>query len=255
MTCTDAQRLLDAYLDGELDLVHHLAVEDHVRACVSCSGRIQGYREVRRVLGAESLYSRAPTPLEHRVRLTVRDAKRSRRLAALASWRSLATAAALLLVAALGWRLTELRPRPADDDLLMRELVASHVRSLMPGHLTDVPSSDQHTVKPWFAGKLDFSPPVVDLQGEGFPLAGGRLDYAGNRPIAALVYRRRQHTINLFVWPVGSSPVPARGSGARQGFNLVRWTRAGMAFCAVSDLNAAELGEFAQLIQGRVPND
>ncbi len=261
MTCSDIQPLVHAYVDGELDLIRHLAVEDHVRDCASCAARVRAHHELRAALGSESFYFRAPASLEQRVRSALGGAAGRRRsrfaawpalAARAAAWPSLAAAAAIVLAAVFGWRLLGPASRPAPNDLLTAELVASHVRSLMPGHLTDVPSSDQHTVKPWFAGRLDFSPPVADLRDAGFPLAGGRLDYVGNRPVAALVYGRRLHTINLFVWPAGSGSEAGEWAEARRGYNLVGWTRAGMRFCAVSDLNATELREFARLVQERL---
>ena len=136
--------------------------------------------------------------------------------------------------------------RQADSDRLEAELVGSHVRALMVSHLTDVASSNQHTVKPWFQGKLNYSPPVRDLEQDGFPLVGGRLDYLAGKPVAALVYRRDGHMINLFIWP----DAHARSSdvSGREGYNVVRWTKDGMTYSAVSDLNLHELRAFSDLM-------
>ena len=163
----------------------------------------------------------------------------------------LAVAASVALIVATGWGLSRVLLVRSDDAFLTQELVAGHVRSqMLPSHRFDVASSDAHTVKPWFEGKLDFSPPVKDLAEQGFPLAGGRLDYLHNRQVAALVYQRRKHSINLFIWP--SSPadeVPPK-QATRQGFHTFQWTSSGMVFAAVSDLNESELQEFVRLIQG-----
>jgi anti-sigma factor RsiW len=170
---------------------------------------------------------------------------RKRRSARL-SWAWTSIAAAAVLVAMVAWRVGPMTFRPSPEDFLAQEVLASHVRSLMASHLTDVPSSDQHTVKPWFNGRLDFSPPVKDLSAEGFPLVGGRLDYLEDRPIAALVYQRRKHFINLFIWP---SPPSKQKSFTRQGYNLFRWAQSGMTYWAVSDLNWTELKEFVRLVE------
>ena len=140
---------------------------------------------------------------------------------------------------------------PSTEEILTREVVSGHVRSLMANHLTDVPSSDRHTVKPWFNGKLDFSPPVQDFVKQGFPLVGGRLDYLNNRPAAALVYARDKHLINLFIWPSSDSSDAGTKSETRQGYHVFHWTRSGMTYWAVSDVEKSQLQEFVQLVQNQ----
>src|SRR5438445_531491 len=173
-------------------------------------------------------------------------ARSRRRIAAPVLWRSLALAASLAVVAVGSWRLALQR---AAGGALTDQVLASHVRSLMPGHLTDVVSADQHTVKPWFNGKLDFSPPVYDFAGRGFPLIGGRLDYVSERAVAALVYGRRQHLIHVFLWPAVQGPVGGPDVATRQGYHLLHWTTPDYAYWVVSDLGMAELHDFAQLVQ------
>ena len=151
---------------------------------------------------------------------------------------------------AAGWGLVRVLPARSADELLTQELVASHVRSqMLPSHRFDVASSDPHTVKPWFEGKLDYSPPVKDLVGQGFPLVGGRLDYLHNRPVAALVYQRRKHSIDLFIWPSAPGSETTSRMVTRQGYHLFQWTQSGMTFWIVSDLNERELQNFVNLIK------
>jgi len=244
--CRDVRNLLNAYSDGELDLVRRLQAEHHLAECTACTEHEQGVRLLREAVVAAAPYYRAPDSLRARVqRGAVPPVPAGRRRVVPYASAGLGVAAAGLLVAGL----VLMRPSGPADDRVTDQLLASHVRSLQVDHLTDVASSDRHTVKPWFRGKLDFSPQVPDLKADGFPLTGGRLDYAADRPVAALVYMRRQHVINLFTWPEPGDDVwPAKPSG-RQGFEVRAWRGAGMAYRAVSDLNADELGEFVGLFR------
>ena len=167
-------------------------------------------------------------------------------------WAWLATAASIILAAALVWTLVPGLPGHRRPGMIAEEVVSSHIRSLQAGHLIDIESTDQHTVKPWFDGKLDFAPPVKDFSDQGFPLVGGRLDYLNHRNVAALVYGRRKHFINVFIWPVDESAVSAvlpRQSVGMQGYNVICWQHAGMNFCAVSDDNAIDLQVLVDLLQ------
>jgi anti-sigma factor RsiW len=174
----------------------------------------------------------------------LRQATRVSTIRRAAPW---AVAAALVLSVGVGVGLW--RASGSGRDAFADQIVDSHVRSLMAGHLLDVNSTDQHTVKPWFSGKLDFSPPVVDLALTGYPLIGGRLDYVGGRPVAALVYKRREHTINVFVSPGRDATEVPAGARSIRGFQVHHWTRAGMSVWAVSDLNDSELTEFCRALE------
>ena len=247
MICEQSSSRLQAYFDGELDVTHSLEVEEHLHVCAECSRSYDGLRALRQSLRRDDLRYQPPAGLEARIKSAVRSeaGERSKRF----SWRWLvpACSAVILLIVFAGYLLT----RSSTDDLVAGEIVSRHVRSLMTsGHLIDVPSEDPHTVKPWFDGKLDFSPPVKDLTSAGFALIGGRLDYIANRPVAALIYQRRKHQINVFIWPsAGGDAKPA--AEVRQGYNLIHWTKSGMTYWAVSDLNLAELQELAEQLQNQ----
>jgi anti-sigma factor RsiW len=250
VSCQETQDLIHGYMDGELDLVHSIELEQHVKGCPSCSQALKVQQDLKTALQASPLRFAAPRELDRRIRASLREAGATppahRRFVWLPAWRSAGAVAALALVAVISWDRGRATRAPSGDDLVAQEVIDSHVRSLMANHLEDVPSTDQHTVKPWFNGKLDFSPPVEDLAKEGFPLVGGRLDYLENRPVAALVYQRRKHFINLFIWP--SMHDSGQGAVMRQGYNLLHWTQSGMVFWAASDLNNSELQEFVKLI-------
>ena len=254
MICNETLRLLDAYVDNELDLRGALEMEEHLARCPACGAEEKSLRELQ--ASARTMLTRYPMPpgLEARLRevvhaeeaeppaQAVRPPRRAWRWAALAP---AAAAAALLVVA--GPRLWS---RPSEASVA-DAVVAAHVRSLLANHLTDVASSDQHTVKPWFQGKLDYSVSVTDWAAEGYPLVGGRLDYVEDTAAAALVYRRAQHVVNLFVWPskrVGDEPLQRL---SRRGYSAYCWAKDGMHYWAVSDLNEAELQKFVELVRRR----
>ncbi len=250
MNCEAARPLLHAYVDGELDLVKSLELEAHVSSCPACTHEQTSLRALRTAFANSTLYHDAPAQLRRRVRTAVRDARRAEAGRGITflhlGWAGAAAAAVLLI------SLTVRAVLPfgsAPGDLMAREVVDDHLRSLTQNHLTDVLSTNQHTVKPWFDGKLSFAPPVKDFAAEGFPLVGGRLDYLDNRPAAAIVYRRRQHIINLFISPAPHANDSAPLSQVRAGYNIVEWTRSEMRFWAVSSLNAGELSHFAQIVR------
>lgn len=245
MNCAESKLLLHAYTDGELDLVRSLEVEQHLQTCAACAGKSQVLLSLRSALRHPELAHGAPPSLRQKVREIIqpRDPEPApSRVPWL--WQWLAAGAAALAVVVL-----ILRPAgPANGDLLANEIVSSHVRSLMAGHLTDVVSSDQHTVKPWFNGKLDFAPDVKDFAAQGFPLVGGRLDYLNGHAVAALVYRRNQHYINVFAWPADHAAGEKTGTESHRGFNLISRDANGLHYVLVSDLNPGELGELADLV-------
>jgi anti-sigma factor RsiW len=251
--CKDAERLLDGYADRELDLAHSLEIENHLRECGACSERHESRRLLHSALSNPSLYFNAPRDLRGKVQSSLRKRAKAEAAPRVLSLPWLTAAVPLAVAAIVILIFVPLLRGPSADELLSRELVSSHVRSLMANHLADVASSDEHTVKPWFAGKLNFSPEVVDLKQQGFPLAGGRLDYVDNKPVAALVYRRQKHFINLFVWPSGSAADAEMKAISRQGYNLFHWIKDGMTYWAVSDLNASELRQFARQVQNQPP--
>jgi anti-sigma factor RsiW len=196
-------------------------------------------------------YYSAPLPLRQSVRVALRDAGREAAGKHVQPyWQWAAIAAAILLVASVAWNIVQLRPRGAEDSIA-ENILADHIRSLIGTHLMDVVSTDQHTVKPWFAGKLDFSPPVQNLDADGFPLAGGRIEYIADRRVAALIYYRRKHIINLFIWPAAERDATSQGGTAlltRNGYNILHWTSGSMTYWAVSDVSVADLKIFRNLL-------
>ena len=246
MECREVEGLLGAYLDGELDPAASASVQGHAETCAICRERLANLESIGRMVRRAPYYP-APEALRARVMHA--------RPRASATSRLLGWAAAAVIVVSLTGSIVFVRSstrsaRTTDAvDTIAQEVVSSHLRALMEAHLFDVRSTDQHTVKPWFLGKLDFSPPVTDLAKAGFPLTGGRLDYVAGRPVAALVYTRGQHTINVFVWPEASDAARSPAARAIRGFHVRHWTHAGMFYWAVSDVNDADLDQFVQLLQ------
>jgi anti-sigma factor RsiW len=250
LNCRGIRTLIHGYVDGELDLMTSLRVERHLQRCPECAQAQANLQEIRASIKSSDLQTQTPPGLAKRLQSAVRQASRAGRPRLLRTGPLLAVAASLALMMTAVWGLPRVRLSRPDDSFLIREVVAGHVRSqMLPSHQFDVASADPHTVKPWFEGKLDFSPPVKDLADQGFPLVGGRLDYLHNRAVAALVYQRRKHSINLFTWPSSPDDEGMPRTAARQGFHLIRWTGSKMTYWAVSNLNEGELEEFVRLIQ------
>jgi mycothiol system anti-sigma-R factor len=274
MNCQEIADLMDGYLDGELDALTSQKIEQHLRDCPKCEQAYEVETAMAHAISQTAPYYKAPLELRERIQVSLREAIGAptsrgaagegllpvRRPEAVRRgvffdmpWNWLALAAAIVLAAIVASSFLPRLRQPGADQFLATQLIASHVRSLMASHLTDVASSDQHTVKPWLDVKLDFAAPVVDLSGDGFPLVGGRLDYLDNHSAAALVYQRRKHFINLFIWPTAPADTKAQQMVTRQGFNLLHWIAGDFTYWAVSDVNITDLETFKRSFEQQVP--
>ena len=245
MNHDEARELLHAHVDGELDLLSSRELEEHLRGCDECRRVEEQIRALHETIATSGPAYRAPANLRRNIRAALQrelkaDDKR------VAFWPMLATAAACAAVV-LGLILFQ-TTRASHERGIVDQVVANHVRSLLAAHLVDVPSSDEHTVKPWFDGKVDFAPDVRDFAVSGFPLVGGRLDYLDGRTVVALVYRRNKHPINVFIMPAAGSSDRSPTALTRRGYNVLSWTNREMQCWAVSDLNETELRQFASLL-------
>ena len=279
MTCEKVQELIHAYIDGELDLVNNLEIEGHLSECEACQSEYRGHLNLVARVQDGAQYFAAPDILRKQIKKQIKLGAPERTVGAAVRGRgwfdqriqewtasdlantisnhgrprraaskiAIAASVILALSGVLLWMIAA-RSQSHADNLLAQEVVSSHVRSMMLNHLVDVPSSDQHTVKPWFNGKLDFAPDVKDFADQGFPLVGGRLDYIDNRTVAALIYQRRKHAINLFIWPAPELNNQSAQQSSINGYNVIRWTKSGMRYWAVSDVNSTDLSEFATLM-------
>jgi anti-sigma factor RsiW len=241
--CADQELLLGGLVDNELDAANVAMVEAHVARCDGCREELERLQGLRHALRTDGVRHAAPESLVRRLAALPELSPRAANENHLRGWLVPGLAGAV----AVSLAMLTLLP-PGADSIVDQQIVSSHVRSLQPGHLTDVQTTNQHIVKPWFNGRIDFSPPVPELADQGFPLAGGRLDSIDGRTVAAIVYHRRLHTVNLFVWP-------ARNGGdrsfAKDGFAVTEWSRNGLRFAAVSDIPAAELRQFETLFVKR----
>ena len=248
MPCEHSQVELHGYLDGELDAMGATNFEKHLEDCPDCKRVLAAEESLRSALQNAALYERAPESLRKNLfdapRVKVAAIRPARTFSF--SWQWLAVAAVLLLSVAVGWGMWQRSQTPSSMQLVAASLVDAHLRSLQPGHLADVESTDQHTVKPWFDGRLDFAPPVRDFASDGFPLLGGRLDVVQGRTAAALVYGRRKHVINVFVEKTPSGEA-WNGFGNLQGYHWLSWQKDGFSFFAVSDVSAPDLNQLEQL--------
>jgi mycothiol system anti-sigma-R factor len=248
MSCELPRTMIHGYLDGELDAVRAAEFERHLEDCPECVTALESQESLRSSLHRAQVYEKAPPQLRQKVLASLRPAQPisiSSRRPVIAQW--LAVAAVLLLLLYSGWRLIPGLAEKNNQAALAAQIVDAHLRSLQPGHLIDVISTDQHTVKPWFDGKVDFAPPVQDFAADGFPLQGGRLDVVGGRTVAALVYGRRKHFVSVFIWPV-AAPDTSPHTGSQQGYNWITWQKAGMEFYAVSDVSSSDLAELQRLL-------
>lgn len=250
MDCKDIRSLIDAFIDNELDISGSIEVEKHLGSCEGCRIVYGNLMKMRSALSGESVYFTQPEDLKKKLSasLNANLEKRSKINARFFSWQRAAYALAFAVIVLVIFLLYQ--REPSTEGQLTEQVVNNHMRSLLPNHLTDVQNSDQHTVKPWFNGKIDFSPPVADLSSDGFNLFGGRLDYINGQPVAVIVYQRKSHIINLFFWFSDNNDEIKKKVSVSRGYNLIHWTKGNRNYWAVSDINLTELDEFASKIQG-----
>jgi anti-sigma factor RsiW len=256
MDCNEARKRLPLSIDGELDAAGQQELDAHLAQCAGCRRQHAQLRSVAEAVRTTASYHRAPPSLRDRIEAALPGARRrppERAARRAFGWPSFGLASLAAAGAAAVTLLVVLAQRPSLEQRIDEEAVASHARALISEHAIDVASSDRHTVKPWFSGKLDFAPPVRDLAAEGFALAGGRLDYVDGRRVAALVFRHGPHLIDVFVWPAGPGESAPVRIDTLQGFQVAAWSADGMTFRAVSDVDAAELRRLADLLRSPAP--
>jgi len=260
MNCKDIQDQLNAYVDRELDVMGSLEVEKHLQACAQCRQAVENQAVLKKAITASAPYFKAPASLRDSIITSARRAAQPQQPRATApirhrlwEWNALSASLAMAASLVLGFFLAAQLQRHSAREQLVDEITASHVRSLIvASHIMDVVSTDQHTVKPWFDGKLDFAPPVTNFAAQDFPLVGGRIDYINGRNVAVLIYQKRKHFINVFIWPAAGGGESPRTT-AKNGYNIVNWNDAGMTFWAVSDVAPDDLQTLAGLFEKGAP--
>jgi len=249
MTCSQIKELIYTYIDGELDLLHSLEIERHLEKCQECKIIHKNLELLQSSVSSDSLYFNQPEGFSNQLMEKLRISNGyGRKWSFFADHIKGLSAAAIIAAITIFIFIPSLSIISGDQPLI-NDLVNSHIRSLLADHITDVTTSDRHKVKPWFNGKLNFSPRVEDFTKQGFPLVGGRLDYIDNRTVASLVYKRRLHFINLYIWPSEHKINTNIKFKSDKGYNLLSWNESEMMYWAVSDLNKSELEEFARLVQ------
>jgi anti-sigma factor RsiW len=273
MGCNRSTTILHGYFDNELDPIGAADFERHIEHCSQCAGALEDMEWMRlSIVNEAQLYRPAPAALRGKILASIGSKPRVAalfafpRVRSLEVWQWMAVAAVLTLLVLGGFRLRSTYRgasgagggggggESGEEYALAPEILDAHLRSLQPGHLIDVVSTDRHTVKPWFDGKLNFSPPVQDFTEQGFPLQGGRVDVVHGRTVAALVYGRRKHFVNVFMWPASDGDrarAAAPHAGSRQGYQWLAWSSGGMEFCAVSDADASALQQLRSLLTAK----
>ncbi|MEA2805372.1 MAG: hypothetical protein QOE49_5467 [Rhodospirillaceae bacterium] len=252
MDCPTCEAMVDAYVDGELTASESAAFERALEACPDCRRRLEAARTMSgllRELPAEPAPDLLRARIERELR-TIAGASRARLPGAGMRWGAMA--ASVIVAVSIGWLGGSLVGKGGRET---DELIAGYIRVAMSEHGVDVASSDRHTVKPWFAGRIDYAPPVYDLTREGFPLVGGRIDLVDGRKVAVLVYRHNQHRIALSLWPSSSPGNATAKITQRDGFALADWRHAGFEMRAVADLAPGDMKSFATAVDGAVDAD
>jgi anti-sigma factor (TIGR02949 family) len=249
MTCDDSRSVLHAYLDGELEAPRAAEFKKHLEGCPACTRAFESQESLRSSMQRAKLSEPLPSGLESKIRSQLPKSPAPARTKKFPVLQWLAAAAVLVLVAGASWKFGQISRERVNAAVAAgaAEIVDAHIRALQPGHLTDVTSTDQHTVKPWFDGKVPFAPPVRDFAGQGFPLVGGRLDVFQGQTVAALVYGRRKHFVSVFVW-LETAAESEEYTGAQNGYQWISWKQSGLRYCAVSDANADDLAALKNLL-------